>query len=103
MPGLTWGFRGGIPGVFVSYVSIVSNMVMVTGTVLTQVGHLTDESDQSRGTYEIVHGLLDRCLCRDWRDSDRGSGNRQGRVRGCDESEETASAMTYAVYRYIGS
>lgn len=40
-------FRGGIPGVFVSYVSNVLNRTVIMITMLMQVGNLTDESDQS--------------------------------------------------------
>lgn len=40
-------FRGGIPGVFVSYVSSVLNRTIIMITLLMEVGNLTNESDQS--------------------------------------------------------
>lgn len=39
--------RGGIPGIFVSYVSRILNRVMISISILIKVGHLTNESNQS--------------------------------------------------------
>lgn len=73
--------RGGIPGVFFSYVSPFSTVILTGKRKLIRIaGHLTDEGHQPRGAGQDVHGLPGGRVCRGRRDLDRGRRARPGAV-----------------------
>jgi endoplasmic reticulum-Golgi intermediate compartment protein 3 len=69
--------RGGIPGVFFSYVfpppSLTPDLILTYKT-----GHFPHEGHKPRTTHQVIHWLPDRCLCRDRRYSYRRRCHRPG-------------------------
>ena len=83
--------RGGIPGVFFSYVG--SLQCSGSNKQLTYAGYFAYESDQSRRALQIVCGLSDKCLRGHRRHIDSRSSNRPRPLRRCDKDQKVASAM----------
>ncbi|KAK1811750.1 ER-derived vesicles protein erv46 [Friedmanniomyces endolithicus] len=84
--------RGGIPGVFFSYVRTLSPTTRGWRMDMANVraGHLAHEGRQPGGALEVLLGLPGRSLRCYWRDADGGCGDRPGVIRGRAESEEDA-------------
>jgi hypothetical protein len=82
--------RGGIPGVFFSYVCAlpISGSVPLIAYILTCAGHLTYEGRQPRSPLKVLLRLLGRRVCHRWRYTDRCRSRRQGTIRGRLKAEE---------------
>lgn len=82
--------RGGIPGVFFSYVSTLNSVVLILtfDSMLICVGYLPHEGRQPRGPFKVFLRLPRRLVRHRWRHTDRRRSRRQGLVRGRLEAEE---------------
>lgn len=80
--------KGGIPGVFFSYVSCPHPFATTRADGCA--GYLPDEGYQPRGTVQVLSRILGRSVCHCGRHLDGGCGRGSWPIRGVDEAEEDA-------------
>jgi len=83
--------RGGIPGVFFSYVSSLYSSTPARANI--RIGHFTNESHQQRSTQQELYQLPGRCLRHHRWYVDRSSRDRQSALRGWTKGKEDAPGI----------